>query len=59
MKTINELVNENYLHKLATPSNFQLGEEIFRNGEVQIVEETPLQVTAKARAPAGKSGPSY
>ena len=55
MKAIHDLVDEQSLRKLATPSNFRLGKEVFERGGVQIIAQTPFQVTAKARSPGGQN----
>ncbi len=55
MKSLIELVDEKSLRERATASNFRLGKEIFDSGGVQIIEQKPFQVTAKARSPGGQN----
>jgi uncharacterized Zn finger protein len=48
MKPVSELAQPNVLNVLATPSEFRLGEEIAKNGAVEIEQSTPERVIAHA-----------
>ncbi len=45
--SIADLVREDKIKKLSTPSNFHLGTDIFRKGEVELIEMTPLHASAR------------
>jgi uncharacterized Zn finger protein len=47
MSSVADLVEPEHLRRLATPSNLRLGEEIARQGGVELLEFGPSKVTAK------------
>lgn len=47
LKTVFDFVSEAEISKLARPSNYRLGETIFKNGEVELIEFTPVRVVAR------------
>ncbi len=55
MKPVLELIDEQSLKDLSTPSNFLLGKEILSAGGVEIIETGKFKVTARARAPGGQN----
>jgi uncharacterized Zn finger protein len=48
VKTVQELARPDALRALATPSDFQLGEEIAANGMVEVEDSTDHRVVAHA-----------
>ena len=49
MISINTLLSEEVIKKLAIPSNYRLGKEIAGRGGVEFIESEPLKVVAKVK----------
>lgn len=49
MTPIADLVQDQVIKKLATPANYQKGQEIAASGGVELVEFGPLRVEAKVK----------
>ena len=47
MKSVPQLVDDETLRRLATPSNFRLGQAIVAQSGVELVVTDPLKVVAK------------
>lgn len=52
MNTVADLVEEEAIRALATPSDFRLGQEIAEMGGVEFIEFTPAKVVASVDTPA-------
>jgi len=53
-QSFTDLLRPEALRSLATPSNFRLGEEIAKNGGVELVETSPLRIVAKVQPKGGQ-----
>jgi hypothetical protein len=54
METLKSLISDESLQKLATPSDLRLGKEIIETGSVEIIENSPFKILAKATARDGQ-----
>lgn len=54
MNSVADLVEEDSIKELATPSDFRAGQEIADNGGVEFTELTPLKVSAFVNSPSSQ-----
>jgi hypothetical protein len=54
MKTLIDLLDDEYLQSLARPADFRLGREIAKKGGVTLIESGPYEATAKVQPPGGQ-----
>ena len=54
MNSVSDLVSEDTLKELATPSDFRHGQEIADNNGVEFTEFTPLKVSAFVHDPSSQ-----
>ena len=54
MKTLIELVSESPITNLATPSDYRLGQDIFEQGGVEIIEIGRSEATARSQSRGGQ-----